>query len=84
MSLLPEARRRLFTREEVLRMVELNILDEDEPLELINGELIIMTPQGPAHRSLAVIIRDVLAEAYGSAAHIQDHSTLDAGPHATT
>ena len=73
--------RRKLTREEVLGMVEAGILGEDERLELIEGELLTMSPQGPPHRMLAIVIRRALERAYGDRAHVQDHSTIDAGPH---
>jgi hypothetical protein len=40
-------RTRRFTVDEVLNMIEAGILGEDEPLELIDGELIHASPQGP-------------------------------------
>ena len=44
-----ERPRRPFSVDEVDRMVEIGILREDEPLELLNGELTFMPPQGAAH-----------------------------------
>lgn len=73
--------RRPLTAAEVLRMVEAGILSEDEPVELIDGALIIMSPQGPRHNALVVVIRGLLEEAFGDEAHVQDHSPIDAGPH---
>ena len=40
---------RRFSVLEVMRMLEAGVLHEDEPLELIEGRLIVVTPQGPAH-----------------------------------
>lgn len=71
--------RRRFTADEVLRMVEAGILDEDEPIELIDGELITVSPQGPRHRALTVKIHGVLERAFGAGHHVQDHSPIDAG-----
>ena len=42
---------RLFTVEEYYRMGESGILDEDDRVELIHGEIIQMTPIGIAHAS---------------------------------
>lgn len=72
--------RRQFTAEEVLRMVEAGILDEHEPVELIDGELITVSPQGPRHRALTVRIRRTLERAFGPGHHVQDHSPIAAGP----
>lgn len=74
-----EQPRRRFTAAEVARMVEVGILAEDEPLELIDGELIAMSPQGPVHSGLTAIIRDQLTGAFGAGFHVQDHSPVDAG-----
>ena len=41
--------RRKWTAAEVSKLVEVGVLGEDDPLELIEGELIEMTPQGPPH-----------------------------------
>ena len=46
-ALLPQTRR--FTVEEYYRMVEVGILHPDERVELIEGEIIVMPPAGPAH-----------------------------------
>lgn len=43
--------RRLFTVEEYHRMGKAGILDEDERLELLDGEIIRMSPIGPRHAS---------------------------------
>lgn len=47
MSVLPQ--RRLFTVEEYERMVEAGILHEDDRVELIEGEIVEMTPINPPH-----------------------------------
>lgn len=41
--------RRRFTVEEYHRMGEARILAEDERVELIQGEIVMMTPIGPRH-----------------------------------
>jgi Uma2 family endonuclease len=47
-----ELKRRRFTIEEYQRMGEAAILDEDERVELIEGEIVEMTPIGPPHASV--------------------------------
>jgi Uma2 family endonuclease len=41
--------RRAFTVDEIFRMVEAGIIDEDERIELIDGEIIAMSPKHNAH-----------------------------------
>jgi hypothetical protein len=71
--------RRKFTADEVLRMVQAGILAEDEPVELIDGELIARSPQGPRHRSRTAKIHRALEEAFGAGHHVQSHSPISAG-----
>ena len=47
-----EVRTRRFTADEVWRMVDVGIIHEDEPIELIDGQLIIVSPPGVATRKL--------------------------------
>lgn len=59
----PETRR--FTADEVWRMVDAGIIHEDEPVELIDGQLLIVSPQGWSHpRSIGHLTR-ILSLAYG-------------------
>jgi Uma2 family endonuclease len=43
---------RPLTADEVLRMVELGILDEDEPVELLHGVLTAVSAKTPAHEAV--------------------------------
>jgi len=70
---------RLFTRDEVMRMVEAGILGEDEPLELIDGELIEMSPQDPSHANIAMLLARKLDRLYGDDLCVRSASPLDAG-----
>jgi hypothetical protein len=68
--------RRRFTADEVMRMVETGVLHDDERVELIQGELIVVRPQGPVHSSLVSLLRDALHTAYGGGHHLRDHSPV--------
>jgi len=59
-----ELPRRRFVAAEVLQMVEHGILREDEPLELLNGELISVSPQGPAHASRIMALQELFSQVY--------------------
>lgn len=50
-----DPRRRLFTVDEFERMVETGILSPDDKVELLDGEVVEMTPIGPPH--VAVVTR---------------------------
>lgn len=77
----PIAVRRKLRGDEVLAMVEAGILDEDEPVELLDGELVVVSPQGPPHASTAAEVAARLRSAYGDGFHARLHSPVVAGPH---
>jgi len=62
-------------------MVSTGILREDEPLELIDGELVEVSPRGPLHRARTVTIHGLLQAAFGPSHHVQAHSPVHAGEH---
>ena len=68
--------RRRFTVDDVDRMVAAGILDPDEHIELLDGELFLMGRQGPEHRTLTILVRQLLEKHYGPHGHAQDHSNL--------
>jgi len=68
--------RRRFTVDEVLAMVDAGILTNGEPVELIRGELLVVSPQGPSHRTIAVILHRALQAAFGDDFHVQAHSPV--------
>jgi len=76
LSQLPHRR---FTRDEVMRMVDVGILGEDEPLELIEGELIEMSPQDPSHANTASVLGRRLDRAYGDGYSVRLAAPIDAG-----
>jgi Uma2 family endonuclease len=67
---------RPFTVDEVMRMLEVGILDEDEPVELLEGELVLMSPQDPKHANRAKQISRLLERLYGSGFDARCHSPL--------
>lgn len=71
---------RRFTVDEVLAMVDAGILHEDEPLELIDGELIVVPPQGPPHAGTATRLRDRFIAAFGEGYVVREDKPMIAGP----
>jgi Uma2 family endonuclease len=56
-------------------MVETGILHPDEPVELLEGRLVKVSPQGPPHASVVGAVADKLRVAYGG-----DHSVREEKP----
>jgi Uma2 family endonuclease len=80
MAVLEEHRHRHFTADEVQRMLEAGILSEDEPLELLEGELVFVSPQDPKHVVATEKIRRELERVAGAHLHTRMHSPIAAGP----
>jgi len=47
------------------RLVELGMLHEDEPIELISGELIVAEPKGSPHTTALELTAEALRAAFG-------------------
>lgn len=60
--------RRRFTVDEYLHMVEAGILTEDERVELLDGEIVEMTPVGHRHTARVAALNRVLLLGVGSRA----------------
>jgi Uma2 family endonuclease len=58
-------RTRRWTRKEYERLVELAILHEDEPIELIGGQLIVAEPKGSPHVTAVELTGEALRRAFG-------------------
>jgi Uma2 family endonuclease len=68
--------RRRFSATEVLRMVEEGILGHDEPVELIEGELVKTPPQGPSHSAVVSDLQERLRELYRPGCHVRSQCPL--------
>ena len=73
------AERRLFTRQEYHAMARAGILTEDDPVELLDGEIIRKMPSGPAHAGLIKRLNRVLSALVKETAivSVQDPLALD-------
>ena len=56
---------RRWTRKEYERLVEVGIVRDDEPLELIGGQLIVAEPKGSPHAAAVELTADALRAAFG-------------------
>ena len=71
-----ELRRRRFTIDEYERMAETGILDEDDRVELIEGEIVEMSPIGPPHASIVARMTAVLVPRLAGRAILWSQSSL--------
>src|SRR6266478_1516710 len=56
---------RRWTRREYDRLIEQGFLHEDEPVELVGGQLIVAEPQGSAHAVGVSVVARALGRAFG-------------------
>lgn len=62
-------------------MIETGILAEDDRVELVNGELLMVPPQGPEHRAIKDDLNERLVIAYADRdVHVMNQGPLVAGP----
>jgi Uma2 family endonuclease len=71
--------RRLFNREEYHAMLRAGILKEDDPVELIAGEIVRHMPSGPAHASVVKRLNRLFTRLLGEqvVVSVQDPLGLD-------
>ena len=72
-------RTRRWTRQEYRRLGEVGILGEDEPVELLDGQLVVAEPKGRPHATAVALTADALRRAFGAGWFIytQDPIALD-------
>ena len=68
MAIETEVSRRLFTADEFERMAEAGVFDPEERLELIDGEIVEMSPVGPGHGAAVAILNKHLVIGVGDRA----------------
>src|SRR3989442_15401601 len=62
----PHVRTRRWTRVEYARLIDLGLLDEDEPVELVDGELVCKEPQSARHAAAVLLVAEALRRAFGA------------------
>jgi Uma2 family endonuclease len=56
---------RRLTRAEYDRLIGLGVLDEDEPIELLSGEMVVKEPQAGPHATAVYLVQQALQVAFG-------------------
>src|SRR5437868_7545046 len=74
-------RLRRFTRSEYERMAAQGILRPDERVELIDGEIVVMSPQGTRHMTVVRLIARALESAFGDGHDVRTQGPLAVGAH---
>src|SRR5689334_16415225 len=70
---------RRWTRREYARLIDHGLLDEDEPIELLDGLLLVKEPQSSPHRTAVLLVAKALERAFGEGwfAQVQSPIGLD-------
>ena len=76
-----EILRRRFTVEQYHRMAEAGILTEGDRVELIEGEVVEMTPTGSRHAAYVDRLTDFLTATVGRQAIVRVQNPIRLGPH---
>jgi Uma2 family endonuclease len=72
-----EITRRRFTLDEYHRMIDAGILDEDDRVELIRGEIVQMAPIGSDHASCVARLNHWIVDLEGDAVDIHRKPSSD-------
>ena len=72
---------RVWTREEYDRLVATGIFHPDERLELVNGEIVTMSPQGSLHATAVRLVEDTLRKVFNPGFDVRVQMPLALGPH---
>jgi Uma2 family endonuclease len=72
----PRVETRRFTRLEYDRLIEQGFFDEDERIELLDGQLVVREPQGSRHVVAVDLVREALQHAFGKGYYVRGHSPV--------
>lgn len=73
-------RTRRWTRQEYDRLIEIGLLQEDDPIELIEGRLVVTEPQHDPHARAVELVAEALPLALGRRWRIRVQLPLALGP----
>jgi Uma2 family endonuclease len=65
-----------FTRRQYERMIDRGVLDEDDPIELLDGLLLVKEPQSSPHRTAVLLVGKALERAFGDGWFVQIQSPI--------
>lgn len=71
---------RRWTRREYARLIDHGLLDEDEPIELLDGLLLVKEPQSSPHRTGVLLVAKALERAFGDGWFVQVQSPIALDP----
>jgi Uma2 family endonuclease len=71
---------RRWTRREYARLIDEGLLDEDEPIELLDGLLLVKEPQSSPHRVAVALVAQALGRAFGDGWFVQVQSPIGLDP----
>ena len=70
---------RRWTRHEYERLIDHGFLDEDDPIELLDGLLLVKEPQHSPHRTAVLLVAKALERAFGGGWFVQTQSPIILG-----
>ena len=65
-----------WTRHQYDRLIEHGLLDEDDPIELLDGLLLVKEPQASPHRTSIILTAKALERAFGEGWFVQTQSPI--------
>ncbi len=77
---IPAVQRRKFSKAEYYKMAEMGFFD-GQRVELIDGEVILMSPQEAGHATAVELTVRELERAFGEGYYVRDQKPLDLGEH---
>jgi Uma2 family endonuclease len=67
---------RRWSRHEYARLIDHGLVDEDEPIELLDGLLLVKEPQHSRHRTAVILVARALERAFGDGWFVQTQSPI--------
>src|SRR5439155_1378488 len=73
-------RTRRWTRREYSRLIDVGVLHEDDPIELLEGRLVVAEPQHTPHATAIDLAGEALRQAFGAGWRVRIQLPLGLGP----